>query len=262
MFPLDNYYAAFGPRIFSRRQAHFDKTVARYAQCSALRRFRLGRESTMDYDTRNRCEELCALAEVEQDLEKFIEIKRRLVRLLDEKESHLCPSSQLRPPLNSTTSEADQNPFCYNLAAMLDLFRLWCGAMIRTFRSRRSLMPENLALRQQLTILKRKHPRPKLSPLDKLFRGRGLRFWPRWKETLFLVLPETVVRRHRAGFRRCWAMLCKARKRSGVGRRIPKLIRELIFRMVVENPTWGAPRIHGEPLILGLEVSETSIPVG
>lgn len=142
---------------------------------------------------------------------------------------------------------------------MFDSFRLCCGAIIRTFRSRRGLMLENLALRQQLAVLKRKHPRPKLGPLDKLFWVVTLRFWSRWKETLFLVLPETVVRWHRAGFRRYWAMLCKARKRVGGGRRICKQIRELIFQMVVENPGWGAPRIHGELLMLGFEVSETTI---
>ena len=54
-------------------------------------------------------------------------------------------------------------------------------------------------------------------------------------------------------------MLCKARKRVGGGRRISKQIHELIFRMVVENPTWGAPRIHGELLMLGFDVSESTI---
>src|ERR1700694_53715 len=121
---------------------------------------------------------------------------------------------------------------------MLDLYRLWFGAVFRIFRTRRSLMLENLALRQQLAVLKRKHPRPKLGPLDKLFWVVALRFWSRWKETLFLVLPETVVRWHRAGFRRYWAMLCKVRKRVGGGQRISKQIRELIFQMVVENPGW------------------------
>src|SRR5580700_4374440 len=127
---------------------------------------------------------------------------------------------------------------------MFDLFRLWCGAIIRTFRSRRGLMLENLALRQQLAVLKRKHPRPKLSQLDKLFWIVALRFWSRWKEKLLLVLPETVVRWHRAGFRRYWVMLCKARQGVGGGRRICKPIRELIFQMVVEKSGWGAaPRI-------------------
>jgi hypothetical protein len=120
---------------------------------------------------------------------------------------------------------------------VFDLFRLWCGVILRTFRSRR-LMLENLALRQQVVILKRKHPRPKLGPLDKLFWVVARRFWLRWKETLFLVLPETVARWHRAGFRLLRAMLCKVRKRVGCGTRISKQIRELIFRIVAENPTW------------------------
>ena len=120
-------------------------------------------------------------------------------------------------------------------------------------------MLENLALRQQLAVLKRKHPRPKLGPLDKLFWLLARRFWSRWKEMLVLVLPETVARWHRAGFKAYWAMLGKVRKRIGGGRRISKQIRELIFRMVAENPTWGAPRIHGELLMLGFEVSETTV---
>jgi len=67
---------------------------------------------------------------------------------------------------------------------MFDLFRLWCGTIVRTFRCRRGLMLENLALRQQLAVLKRKHPRPKLGPLDKLFWVVALRCWSRWKETV------------------------------------------------------------------------------
>ena len=120
-------------------------------------------------------------------------------------------------------------------------------------------MLENLVLRQQVVILKRKHPRPKLGPLDKLFWVVARRLWFRWEEALFLVLPETVAQWHRAGFRLYWAMICKARKRVGGGRRVAKQIRELIFRMVAENATWGAPRIHGELLMLGFDVSESTI---
>jgi len=115
---------------------------------------------------------------------------------------------------------------------MLDLYRLWFGAVFRIFRTRRRLMLENLALRQQLAVLKRKHSRPKLGPLDKLFWLLARRFWSRWKEMLVLVLPETVARWHRAGFKAYWAILGKVRKRIGGGRRISKQIRELIFRMV------------------------------
>src|SRR6266851_7283275 len=142
---------------------------------------------------------------------------------------------------------------------MFDIFQLWFGSLLCIFRNRRSLMLENLALRQQLAVLKRKHPRPKLGPLDKLFWVLARRFWSQWKEALFLVLPETVVRWHQAGYKLYWAMLCKVRKRGGGGRRISKQIRELIFQMVAENPTWGAPRIHGELLMLSFEVSETTI---
>ena len=120
-------------------------------------------------------------------------------------------------------------------------------------------MLENLALRQQLAVLKREHPRPRLGPLDKLFWVLALRFWSQWKESLILVLPDTVVRWHQAGFKLYWAMLRKVRKRVGGGRRISKQIRELIFQMVAENPSWGAPRIHGELLMLGLDVSERTI---
>src|ERR1700736_630195 len=98
---------------------------------------------------------------------------------------------------------------------------------------------ENLTLRQQLAVLKRKHPRPRL-PLDKLFWVLVRRLWSQWKEALFLVQPETVVRWHRAGFKLYWAMLCKVRKRVGGGRRISKPICDLIFQMVAENPSWGA----------------------
>jgi putative transposase len=142
---------------------------------------------------------------------------------------------------------------------MFDLFRLWFGAILRTGRSRRSLLLENLALRQQLVVLKRKHPKPRLGPFDKLFWVVARRFWSPWREALFLVTPETVIRWHQAGFKLYWAMLCKVRKRVGGGRRITKEIRELIFRMVAENPTWGAPRIHGELQMLGFEVSETTV---
>jgi putative transposase len=108
-------------------------------------------------------------------------------------------------------------------------------------------------------VLKRRHPKPKLSLLDKLFWVAALQFWSQWKQSLFLVLPGTIVRWHRAGFRLYWTMLCQARKPIGGGKRISKEIRSLIFQMVVENPTWGAPRIHGELLMLGFDVSERAI---
>src|SRR6266481_2793116 len=137
-------------------------------------------------------------------------------------------------------------------------FCLWFGMRVRIFRSRRSLLLENLALRQQLTVLKRKHPKPKLRMLDILFWVVTRRFWSGWKQSLIVVTPETVVRWHRAGFRLYWSFISKVRKRVG-RKRLSKEVKDLIFRVVAENPTWGAPRIHGELLMLGFDVSERSI---
>jgi|ERR1019366_3000758 hypothetical protein len=66
---------------------------------------------------------------------------------------------------------------CYNLVAMFDLFRLWLGAVLRGFRTRRSLMLENVVLRQQLAVFKRQQPRPRLGAMDKLVRVVARRFW-------------------------------------------------------------------------------------
>jgi putative transposase len=132
------------------------------------------------------------------------------------------------------------------------------GTLVRLFRARRSLLLENLALRQQLAVLRRRHPRPRTGWLDKLFWVAVRRFWAEWKKSLILVTPETVVRWHRVGFRLYWRLISRAR--TQVGRRpTSKEVRELIFRMVAENPTWGAPRIHGELLMLGFDLSERTI---
>ena len=113
-------------------------------------------------------------------------------------------------------------------------------------------------MRQQLSVLKRRHPRPGLDVLDRLFWLLLRRFWFGWKQALFVVTPETVVRWHRAGFR--WYWMVKSKVRKPLGRRpISQEVRDLIFQMVAENPTWGAPRIHGELLMLGFDVSERTI---
>jgi hypothetical protein len=104
------------------------------------------------------------------------------------------------------------------------------------FRSRNDTSLEILALRQQLILLKRKRPRPRLNPLDRLFWITLRCVWSRWAEVLVAVKPETVVGWHRAGFRLFW----KWRSRPRAGR--PKVtadIRALIRRLAEENPTWG-----------------------
>ena len=141
---------------------------------------------------------------------------------------------------------------------MLRFIGLGVGTLVRLLRVRRSLLLENLALRQQLAVLKRRHPRPRLDLLDKLFWVSIRRFWSRWQQSLIAVTPETVVRWHRGGFRLYWKLISRVRRPIG-RRQTSKEVRELIFRMVVENPTWGAPRIHGELLMLGFDVSERTI---
>jgi len=141
---------------------------------------------------------------------------------------------------------------------MLHMIGRLLASIVRLFDTRQGLWLENLALRQQLAILKRKHPRPRLSWFDKLFWVIARKYWPRWKQALIVVSPETVVRWHRAGFRLYWAWL--SRHQIPFGRRqISRELRELIFRMVAENPTWGAPRIHGELQMLGFDVSERTV---
>ncbi|MGC9973723.1 MAG: integrase core domain-containing protein [Bryobacteraceae bacterium] len=125
-------------------------------------------------------------------------------------------------------------------------------AYLRAFlRTRHDLGLEILALRQQVAVLKRRHPRPRLNSVDRLFWVALKRFWPRWMEALIVVKPETVVDWHRAGFRLYWRL----RSRGG-GRKIGGDVFEIVRRIAHENPSWGAPRIHGQLLKLGFEVSE------
>ena len=141
---------------------------------------------------------------------------------------------------------------------MLGTIGLLVGSFLRLFRSRRRLLLENLVLRQQLATLKRRHRRARLDLVDKLFWVAVRRFWSGWKQALIIVTPETVVRWHRAGFRLYWRLISRVRKATG-RRPTPKEVRELIFRMAAENPTWGAPRMHGELLMLGFDISERTI---
>ena len=141
---------------------------------------------------------------------------------------------------------------------MFRFLTLCFGTLVRLFWSRHSLLLENLALRQQLVVLKRRHPRPKLDLFDKLFCLVVRRCLLGWRQALLVVTPETVVRWDRTGFRWYWRVISKVIK--PVGRRpTSKEVRDLIFQMVAENPSWGAPRIHGELLMLGLDISERTV---
>jgi putative transposase len=130
------------------------------------------------------------------------------------------------------------------------------GAAYVFFRSRHDTALEILALRQQVAVLKRKRPRPRLNHLDRLFWTTLRHVWSRWAEVLVVVKPETVVGWHRVGFRffRRW----RSRARGGRPKTTAE-IRTLIRRLVEEKPSWGAPKIHGELQKLGFVVSETSV---
>jgi putative transposase len=116
---------------------------------------------------------------------------------------------------------------------------------------------ENLALRQQLAIWKRPKKRPQIRTKDRLFWILLSRFWSNWRQALIVVKPETVIRWHKKGFKLFWKF--KSR-RKGLGRPpISPEIRDLILKMANANPIWGAPRIHGELLKLGIKISERTV---
>ena len=141
-------------------------------------------------------------------------------------------------------------------------------AMILTILQLVSLIPtalkqcselalENLALRQQLAVLNRRHRRPKLRKLDRLLWVLLSRSWERWRETLVIVKPETALRWHRGRFASYWTRLSG---KNGPGRPTQdRYIRELIRKMAQSNPLWGAPRVHGELLKLGIDISERTV---
>src|SRR6476646_3517043 len=140
---------------------------------------------------------------------------------------------------------------------MRDVCRLICLALIGLFRSRASLQAEILTLRHQLNVLRRKSPqRLTFTSIDRLVFAGLYRLAPGVLDALKIVRPETVIRWHRAGFRAYWPW--KSRLRGGRPK-TPLEIRHLIRKMSLANPLWGAPRIHGELLKLGIDVGQTTV---
>ena len=140
------------------------------------------------------------------------------------------------------------------MIALVIVVLAYCRAF---FISRHYLCLEVAALRQQLVVLKRRQPRPRLRDLDRLFWVALRRLWPGWANALIVVKPDTVVYWHRAGFRLFWRSRSRA---QGLGRpNVSAEVRQLIRRMKAENPSWGAPRIHGELLRLGFQISEPTV---
>ena len=131
------------------------------------------------------------------------------------------------------------------------------GGLGLAFKSKIRLEAENATLRHQLVVLRRKlKGRAHLTNNDRWFFVQLYRWFPSILQVLTIIRPETLVRWHRAGFRRYWRW--KSHRRGGRPQIDPEL-RELIRRMSVENPLWGAPRIHGELLKLGVEVAQSSV---
>src|SRR6266852_6220335 len=140
---------------------------------------------------------------------------------------------------------------------MVQLLRLLCGALIGLFLSSARREAEILVLRQQINVLRRRSSkRPALNNADRLLFVWLSRLVPTTLAALAVVSPETVIRWHRAGFRAYWRW--KSRPRGGR----PKTsleVRRLIRKMSLANPLWGAPRIHGELLKLGIEVAQSTV---
>jgi hypothetical protein len=140
---------------------------------------------------------------------------------------------------------------------MVDLCRLIWHVVAGLFRSRAALHAEVLVLRHQLNVLRRKSPkRLVFNNIDRLVFATLGGLAPNVLDALKILKPETVVRWHRAGFRAYWRWKSRAR---GGRPRVSTEVRELIREISMANPLWGAPRIHGELLKLGIDVGQTTV---
>jgi hypothetical protein len=143
---------------------------------------------------------------------------------------------------------------------MIALLCFFLTLFASPLKSKSRLEAENAVLRRQLIILRRKvRGRIQLTNGDRLFFVQLYRWFPSVLKAITIIRPETVVRWHRAGFRRYW----RWKSRSLGGRpQIDAELRALIRRMSADNPLWGAPRIHGELLKLGFVVAQSSVANG
>jgi transposase InsO family protein len=140
---------------------------------------------------------------------------------------------------------------------MIALLWLVLATLASRFKSMDQLEAENIALRHQVLVLRRQaRGRIRLTNFDRLFLVQLYRWFPLILQVLAIVQPETVIRWQRAGFRRYWRW--KSRSRGGRPQ-IDGELRGLIWRMISDNPLWGAPRIHAELLKLGFEVAQSTV---
>jgi putative transposase len=140
---------------------------------------------------------------------------------------------------------------------MIGVPHIYVAVLCASFRDRADLVAENLALRHQLSCMMSRGKRAKLRPIDRFLWTLLARWWSRWREVLVIVKPATVIGWHRKGFRLFWRWKSCVR---GPGRPpVSAEIRKLIEEMALTNVGWGAPRIHGELLKLGIRVSEATV---
>ena len=138
------------------------------------------------------------------------------------------------------------------------MIRWLAPAVTACFKSKTQLIAENLCLRQQLVVLKRRQQRPRLRDSDRRFWIVAYRWFTRWRETLIVVQPETVLGWHRRGWKAYWRWRSLRRWRGG-RRRIPPELRALIRRIASENSLWGQQRIQAELARLGFRVCARTV---
>jgi len=140
---------------------------------------------------------------------------------------------------------------------MSPVFVALLALLASTFQTRAAQQAEIAALRHQIAVLQRRAPRRlHLKQSDRLLWILLSRFWRGWRHFVYIVKPATVVRWHRRAFARYWTW--KSRRRPGRPA-VAAAIRELIQRMSRANGLWGAPRIHGELLKLGIDVAPSTV---
>jgi putative transposase len=137
------------------------------------------------------------------------------------------------------------------------MITLLLHAILAALKTRHQLAMENLALRHQVQVLRRSGKRPRLTRADRGFWVLLSRIWRDWRNGLVIVKPDTVVRWHRTGFKLYWRWKSRRRKR---GRPHVSLeVMALVRKISLTNPLWGAPRIHGELLKLGIDLAQSTI---
>src|SRR5215469_8524345 len=161
---------------------------------------------------------------------------------------------------NSVRSEITGVPISREImvaTTMSSLFVALFALLASSFRTRAALQAEILALRHQLAVFQKNAPRHlRLHRCDRLLWVALYRFWSGWRRCLEIVQPDTVLRWHRRAF--AWHWIRKSRRLPGRPE-VAANIRDLIRRMSQANPLWGAPRIHGELLKLGIAVAQSTV---